>query len=285
MVKKGTDNAEVSPAGAVLADSGYWNEEAPKGTEELGTEAYIATGHQPHGKKTPTRSAPPPGTATAQEQMSHKLRAREGLDQYALRKSIAEPVNGQTKGIGGFRRFGLRGCEHAPTTVGEGASQVGPGLHRTQSKEAHRGHAGESVQRRGVRVDREPKALPLDSVPYSPIDERSHSVGHLVLLVILRQCATDCQSSAPPHQWFPATQVSGSGRGDKGFLRLRLKAVSGQILAFNSRFVQQMESGRSSRVHTRLLQKVVTVLHEQQSTGALSDVIQRRGLHTSCIEA
>jgi len=30
---------------------------------------------------------------------------------YALRKSIVEPVNGQIKEIGGFRRFGLRGYE------------------------------------------------------------------------------------------------------------------------------------------------------------------------------
>ncbi len=43
--------------------------------------------------------------------MTHKLRTRERLDRYALRKSIVEPVNGQIKEIGGFRRFGLRGYE------------------------------------------------------------------------------------------------------------------------------------------------------------------------------
>jgi transposase len=108
MVEKGTDNAEASPE-AVLADSGYWSEEAPKVAEACGTEAYIATGREPHGKKTPTRSGAPPEEATAQERMSHKLRTREGLDRYALRKSIVEPVNGQIKEVGGFRRFSLRG--------------------------------------------------------------------------------------------------------------------------------------------------------------------------------
>lgn len=110
MVEKGTENAEASPE-AVLADSGYWSEEAPDEAEACGTEAYIATGRQPHGKKTPTRSGTPPEEATAHEQMSHKLRTREGLDRYALRKSIVEPVNGHIKEIGGFRRFSLRGYE------------------------------------------------------------------------------------------------------------------------------------------------------------------------------
>jgi transposase len=108
MVEKGTANAEASPE-AVLADSGYWSEEAPEESEACGTEAYIATGRQPHGKKTPTRSGDPPEETTAQEKMSHKLQTREGLDRYALRKSIVEPVNGQIKEIGGFRRFSLRG--------------------------------------------------------------------------------------------------------------------------------------------------------------------------------
>ena len=110
MVEKGTDNAGTSPE-AVLADSGYWNEDAPEQADKLGTEAYIATERQLHGKKTPTWPGTPPDTATVQEQMSHKLRTREGLDRCALRKSVVEPVNGQIKEIGGFRRFGLRGYE------------------------------------------------------------------------------------------------------------------------------------------------------------------------------
>jgi hypothetical protein len=110
MVEKGAQNAEASPE-AVLADSGYWNEDAPEEAQDLGTEAYIATGRQSHGKKTPTRSGSPPDTAAAREQMHHKLRTREGLDRYARRKAIVEPVNGHIKEIGGFRRFSLRGYE------------------------------------------------------------------------------------------------------------------------------------------------------------------------------
>ena len=45
--------------------------------------------------------------------MSHKLRTRKGLDRYARRKCIVEPVNGQVKEIGGFRQFSLRGYEKA----------------------------------------------------------------------------------------------------------------------------------------------------------------------------
>jgi len=108
MVEKGTNNAGDSPE-AVLADSGYWNEDAPGEAKACGTEAYIATKRQPHGKKTPTRSGTPPEGVPAREQMHHKLRTREGLDRYARRKAIVEPVNGHIKEIGGLRRFRLRG--------------------------------------------------------------------------------------------------------------------------------------------------------------------------------
>lgn len=110
MLEKAVRNAGSAPE-AVLADSGYWNEEAPEEADELGTEAYIATGRQPHGKKEPTCSGNPPEEASAQEIMSYKLRTREGIDRYAKRKGIVEPAIGQIKGPGGFRQFYLRGQE------------------------------------------------------------------------------------------------------------------------------------------------------------------------------
>jgi transposase len=58
MVEEGVRNAEASPE-AVLADSGYWNEDAPEQADKLGAEAYIATERQPHGRKTPTWSGTP----------------------------------------------------------------------------------------------------------------------------------------------------------------------------------------------------------------------------------
>jgi len=112
MVEKATRNAGESPE-AVLADSGYWSEEAPEQAEDAGTEAYIATGRQPHGKKEPTCLGDPPEEATAQEIMSHKLQTREGIDRYAKRKGIVEPAIGQVKECGDFRQFYLRGYRKA----------------------------------------------------------------------------------------------------------------------------------------------------------------------------
>jgi len=112
MVEKAVDNAGEAPE-AVLADSGYWNETASEQAEDVGTEAYIATGRQPHGKKEPTCSGDPPEEATAQEIMSHKLRTQEGIDRYAKRKGIVEPAIGQVKERGGFRQFYLRGYQKA----------------------------------------------------------------------------------------------------------------------------------------------------------------------------
>lgn len=63
MVEKGTDDAEASPE-AVLADSRYWNDEVPDEAKACRTEAYIATGWQPHGK-TGENAAPQTSSKTA----------------------------------------------------------------------------------------------------------------------------------------------------------------------------------------------------------------------------
>ncbi len=110
MIEKAVRNAGESPE-AALADAGYWTPEAPSRAEAAGVKPYISTKREPHGKKTPSRSGPPPDDASAYEKMRHRLRSREGLDRYAKRKTIVEPVYGQIKEIGGFRRFGLRGYE------------------------------------------------------------------------------------------------------------------------------------------------------------------------------
>jgi len=44
-----------------------------------------------------------------QREMARKLRTKQGHAHYARRKVIVEPVFGQTKEAGGFRRFHLRG--------------------------------------------------------------------------------------------------------------------------------------------------------------------------------
>lgn len=110
MLEKAAENAGASPE-VILADAGYWNEDAPAAAENRGIEAYIATERQSHGKKEPSRSEPPPEEASAQEKMAHRLQTEEGLKRYARRKAIVEPVHGQIKEAGGFRRFHLRGFE------------------------------------------------------------------------------------------------------------------------------------------------------------------------------
>lgn len=112
MVDKAVDNAG-RPPDAVLADSGYWQQEAPKRAAARGCEAFIATKKQPHGKKKPTCFGVPPEGGSAIDKMSHRVRTPEGLKRYARRKAIVEPVNGQIKEIGGFRRFHLRGFDKA----------------------------------------------------------------------------------------------------------------------------------------------------------------------------
>jgi len=153
MVEKGTQNAEGFPEEAspeaVLADSGYWSEDAPAEAEELGTEFDIATGRQPRGKKTPTRSGDPPEEVTVQEQISHKLRTREGPDRYALRKSIVEPVSGQIKEIGGFRRFSLRGYQK----VRREWALVCTGHNLKSSLEQHRGAGAQVNAGKSPRID------------------------------------------------------------------------------------------------------------------------------------
>mgnify|MGYP006293731507 CR=1 FL=1 len=112
MIDKAIDNAGRPPE-AILADSGYWQEDAPERAEARGTEAFIATKRQPHGKKKATCFGVAPEGASAIEKMSHKVRTPEGLERYARRKAIVEPVNGQIKEVGGFRRFHLRGFDKA----------------------------------------------------------------------------------------------------------------------------------------------------------------------------
>ena len=110
MLRKAAANAGASPEVA-LADAGYWTKDAPAAAEALGTMAYIATERTGPGKKESTQPEPPPEEAGARAQMKHRLRTGEGLKRYRRRKAIVEPVHGQIKEAGGFRRFGLRGYE------------------------------------------------------------------------------------------------------------------------------------------------------------------------------
>ncbi|QPN59303.1 transposase [Synechococcus sp. CBW1002] len=92
-------------------DAGYWSDDNAGHCEDLGIDAYIATGRLPHGKPPPPQRGPLPRDADARTRMARKIRSKKGSRIYAQRKAIVEPVNGQIKEGRGLRRFLLRGLE------------------------------------------------------------------------------------------------------------------------------------------------------------------------------
>ena len=94
----------------LLADAGYCSDDNLAALEARGIDAYIALGRDRHGTPVPP---PPRGRIPAglsrRERMGRKLRTKAGRAHYARRKAIVEPVFGQIKEPGGFRRFCLRG--------------------------------------------------------------------------------------------------------------------------------------------------------------------------------
>ena len=92
-----------------IADAGYWSEDNAAACEERGVDPHIATGRQPHGQPPPPIYGPIPKDLDAKGRMARKLRKKEGREIYAKRKTIVEPVFGQTKEARGLRRFLLRG--------------------------------------------------------------------------------------------------------------------------------------------------------------------------------
>ncbi len=95
----------------LLGDTGYWSEDNAAACEKRGVDPYIATGRLPHGQPPPPIFGPIPKDLDAKGRMARKLRKKEGREIYAKRKTIVEPVFGQTKEGRGLRRFLLRGLE------------------------------------------------------------------------------------------------------------------------------------------------------------------------------
>jgi len=94
-----------------IADAGYWSEDNVSACEKRGTDPHISTGRQKHGQPPPPICGPIPKGLDAKGKMARKLRKKEGREIYAKRKTIVEPVFGQTKEARGLRRFLLRGLE------------------------------------------------------------------------------------------------------------------------------------------------------------------------------
>jgi transposase len=111
MVEQVIENTGKKPL-RVSADSGYFSEAAVTDKVVEGVALYVAVDRQKHGEVVETVEGEAPEEATAKEKMRHKLKTVAGKAEYALRKSIVEPVFGQIKEARGFRRFSFRGFEN-----------------------------------------------------------------------------------------------------------------------------------------------------------------------------
>jgi transposase len=94
----------------LLADAGYQSDDNLAHLEARGIDGYVAVKRDRHSAPRPVapRGRIPAGL-TPRQRMARKLMTKRGRAHYALRKTIVEPVFGQTKEARGFRRFSLRG--------------------------------------------------------------------------------------------------------------------------------------------------------------------------------
>jgi len=91
-------------------DAGYFSEDNVRALKKLGVELFVPPERQKHGLSTP--AAPRgrmPKELSTKDRMRRKLQTLRGRAVYAKRKTIVEPVFGQTKQGRGFRQFLLRG--------------------------------------------------------------------------------------------------------------------------------------------------------------------------------
>lgn len=114
-------SAEVK---AVLADSGFYSEAMVQAVEQQrdgqpsGLTVYAAVEKQSHHRSVADllpQPEPEPlaETASAKEEMAHRMKTAAGKALYKLRKQTVEPVFGIIKEVLGFRRFLMRGLEKA----------------------------------------------------------------------------------------------------------------------------------------------------------------------------
>ena len=110
MLERTIANTGACPT-TFIADAGYWSEENNEICTEAQTDPHIATGRQKHGQPPPATTGRIPKNLDLKGRMARKLRTKKGREIYAKRKTIPEPVFGQTKEARGLRRFLLRGLE------------------------------------------------------------------------------------------------------------------------------------------------------------------------------
>jgi hypothetical protein len=110
MLERTIANTGACPT-TFIADAGYWSEENAEICSEAQTDPHIATGRQKQGQPPPATTGRIPKNLDLKGRMARKLRTKKGREIYAKRKTIPEPVFGQTKEARGLRRFLLRGLE------------------------------------------------------------------------------------------------------------------------------------------------------------------------------
>jgi transposase len=93
----------------LVADAGFFSEEAIRAVERLGVDVYCPP---EAGRKAEREECPrgrPPDAETFTQRMRRKVRSEKGRAHYGRRKCIVEPVFGQIKQGRGLRQFLLRG--------------------------------------------------------------------------------------------------------------------------------------------------------------------------------
>lgn len=103
-------------AHTVLADTGYYSEEAVQAAQKEGIDALVAVEKSSHGRTLEEilgekEAERPPANATPKQVMAHRLKTDEGAQLYGLRKQTVEPVFGTIKQTMRFRQFLMRGKE------------------------------------------------------------------------------------------------------------------------------------------------------------------------------
>jgi len=104
LVRQVEANCGALPA-QLSADAGYFSEANVTAPGLAGVDLYVPPDRQKHGAPPAAVSPPPSPDASVSEQMRHKLTTPEGREIYGRRKTVVEPVFGQTKEGRGFRRF------------------------------------------------------------------------------------------------------------------------------------------------------------------------------------
>lgn len=95
----------------LLADSGFFSQEAVSCPELAETELFVPPGRECYDADKPSLIGRIPKNITPAERMRRKLQTTAGRAIYGLRKGLVEPVIGQIKRCMGFAEFTVRGIE------------------------------------------------------------------------------------------------------------------------------------------------------------------------------